>query len=98
MDDDEFIRKYESHETESVEEFIARNSRTAEELHEVISFLINRRELLRDCALEELEHERALLREKLAEIERKMAQEELECFHDILKLHRQLPEDDEPRD
>ena len=98
MDDDDFIRTYEGLETESVEEFIARNSRTVEELHSVITFLMHRRELLRDCSLEELEHQRQLLREKLADIERKIAQEELECFHDILKLHRQLREHDEPRD
>lgn len=98
MDDDEFVRKYEARESETIEEFIARNSGTPAELQDVISFLIHRRGLLRDNALEELEHSTEQLLQKLAETKRKMAVEELECFHDILRLHRQLPEHDKPRD
>ena len=98
MDDDEFVRMYEAYERESIEEFIEHGSATQAELQDAISFLIHRRELLRDCAIEELEHESEQLIEKLADTKRRLLLEELECFRDILRLHRQLISDDEPRD
>ena len=98
MDDDEFVRMYEAYERESIEEFIEHGDATKAELQDAISFLIHRRELLRDCALEELEHESEQLIAKLSDTKRRVLLEELGCFRDILKLHRQLIEDDEPRD
>jgi hypothetical protein len=95
MDDDEFIRKYEAHEAESIDDFIARSSTNQSDLQDAISFLIRRRELLRDCELERLEEQARELIAKLRGNKQEMLLEELECFKEVLSLHRRLLQHDQ---
>ena len=65
---------------------------TVEELREVISFLIQQREALRDEELRELEQEARKTIAKLHDIDRKKLLEEITCFKDVLSLHKRLVE------
>lgn len=58
------------------------------EIRDIISFLIMRRELIRDDALERLEKDTRALVSRLEELNGEALLEELECFKDILELHR----------
>jgi len=57
MSDEEFAKKYEAFETESLKDFIDKDNYTDYELLDTISHLIHHRELMRDCELELLEKE-----------------------------------------
>lgn len=95
--DDDFIRKYEAYENESVDDFILRNSSSRQELESTVAFLTGHRQQLRDMHLEELHAERKFLEERLKEIEFETQNEEIACLKDILKWQKHL-EDDQPRD
>ena len=75
---------------ETTDEFLARQIGNGEELRDAISFLIHRRELLRDSEIEVLEAQSQLLGEKLAESRNRILIEELDCFREILRLHKRL--------
>ena len=51
ISDNEFFRKYEAYEKETIEDFIRRYSRTESELRETINYLIRYREILKDGEL-----------------------------------------------
>jgi len=55
--DDEFFKKYEDFEKESVEDFIKRYSSTEKELRETIAYLIRHKEMMRDVEIKKLESE-----------------------------------------
>ena len=95
MTDDEFIRKYDARESEDIDDYIHRLGTTQTELQDTISFLIRRRELLRDCEIEHLERETEQLVTALADTKRRVLLEELSCFKDVLSLHRRLLEKDD---
>ena len=97
--DDEFFKKYEAHQNETIEDFIKRYSSTETELREIISYLIHHRELMRDVELERLEAEAQKLTEKLRDNDRNQLLEEISCFKDILALQKKLiQENDQSRD
>ena len=99
MKDKDFFKDYEAHQNETIDDYIARHSGTEQDLRDVISFLIHHREMIRDAELEVLEHETEQLIEKLADTKRKILLEELQCFKDVLRLHKRLlSQDDEPGD
>jgi hypothetical protein len=58
------------------------------EIKDIISFLILRRELIRDETLQRLDRETRALVAKLESMKGQTLLEELECFKDILDLHR----------
>ncbi len=96
---DAFIKKYEAYEKESVEDFIKRYSSTEKELRDTIAYLIRHREMMRNVEIKKLESEAQMLLEKLKETNLKKLVEEIECFKDILSLHKRLLENnDKPRD
>ena len=65
---------------------------TVEELRDVISFLIDQREAIRDVELRQLEDEAGTLIEKLQDIDRRKLLEEIKCFKEVLSLHKRLVE------
>ena len=60
------------------------------DLKNAIAFLIHRRELLRDCEIEVLEHHCNKLIDQIADTKHKILLEELECFREVLRLHKRL--------
>ena len=82
----------------TTDEYLARNVGSQADLRHAIAFLIRRRELLRDCEVEVLEHHCDRLIEQVARIKHKIMLEELGCFREVLRLHKRLLENDEPRD
>lgn len=99
MSDEEFIRRYETFERESLHDFIDKHSRTRSELEETIDYLIRHREMLKDVELQRLEQESQNLMDKMNELDRAKLIEELRCFKEILAMqHRLIEENDEPRD
>ena len=96
---EEFFKKYEAYEKESVENFIKRYSSTEKELRDTIDYLIRHREMMRDVEIKKLESEAHTLLDKLKETNLKKLVEEIECFKDVLALHkRSLENNDKPRD
>lgn len=75
---------------ETTEDFLSRRTANGEELREAIEFLIHRRELLRDAEIESLESQCELLVDILAEKKNRILLEELDCFREILSLHKRL--------
>ncbi len=99
MDEKDFFKAYETHQNETIDDFLARHSATELELRDTIAFLIHHREMIRDAELEVLQGETARLITKLTDTKRKILLEELNCFKDVLTLHkRNLRRDDQPRD
>ena len=94
--DDPFVRKYESHDNESTEDFIKRHRRTKVELRETIDFLIRHRELVRDIELQKLESRSQKLLRRLREIDDRKLAAELQCFKDVLALQQHLSTNGEP--
>ncbi len=92
LSEDDFLKKYRPHEQESLEDFIKRYSVTETELRETIAYLINHRQLLRDAELEVLQVEAESLVKRLKDTKLKMLVEEIECFKEILDLHKRLLE------
>ena len=90
--DNDFLKKYRAHEQETPEDFIKRYSSTETELRETIAYLINHRQLLRDAELEVLQAEAESLVKRLKDTKLKMLVEEIECFKEILALHKRLLE------
>ena len=86
------FKNYEAHEKDSLDDFIKRYSSTESELRETIAYLIHHRELLRDAELETLKAETENLIDKLKDTKRNELLEEIECFKDILALHKRLLE------
>lgn len=76
---------------QSIDDLIAAH-RSTEELQETISFLIHRREMLRDLAIQEIEEECQKLLHKLQEGKRQILIEELDWFKVVLRLHKRLIE------
>ena len=72
------------------EEFLAKFSHDGAELREAISILIKRRELLRDCEIELLETQCKAMMDRIADAKQRILLEELECFKQVLKLHKRL--------
>ena len=71
---------------------------TERELRDIIEYLIQHRELLRDAELEKLENDARTLMEKLEKSRRAALLEEISCFKEILQLHREMIEDhDKPQ-
>lgn len=83
---------------ETTEDFLTRQTANGEELREAIEFLIRRRELLRDAEIELLESQCELLVDILAEKRKCILLEELDCFREILSLHKRLADDDQSGD
>lgn len=81
---------------QSNEEFLAQFSENQADLKNAIAFLIHRRELLRDCEIEVLQHHCDKLIEQLADTKHRILLEELSCFKEVLTLHQRLLENDEP--
>lgn len=99
MTDEEFIEKYEANENQTTEELIRQHSSTKKELEEIISYLIQHREMMRDVELERLQAETEALLDKLKKIEAEKMMEEIKCFKEILALQKRLMEEnDKPRD
>lgn len=99
MDDNNFIKKYEAHQNESAEDFIRKYAATQAELRDIIAYLIQHREMMRDSELERMKGEAEALIAQLAENKNEMLLEELTCFKDILALQKTLiEENDKPRD
>ena len=94
MDDEDFVRRYEAFENETAEDFLRRYSSTEVELRDTIAYLIRHRELIRDVELKLLEAEAQKLLEQLRGTNLKKLLAEIECFKDILVLHRRLIEKD----
>lgn len=82
---------------QTTEEFLARFGENTADLKNAIAFLIHRRELLRDCEIEVLEHHCNKLIEQLADTKHKILLEELDCFKEVLKLHKRLSQNDQSR-
>ncbi len=80
---------------ECTEEFLARFSHDEAELREAISHLIRHRELLRDCEIEMLEDQCEKLMERITKAKQRILLEELECFKEVLRLHKRLMEHDQ---
>ncbi len=80
---------------ETDEEFLAKFSHNEAELWEAISILIKRRELLRDCEIELLEDHCNTMMECIAVAKQRILLEELDCFKQVLKLHRRLMDRDQ---
>ena len=83
-------RSYDPDIEETIDEFLARQTGNGETLRDAISFLIHRRELLRDSEIEMLEAQSQALAQKLAEKRNRILIEELDCFREILRLHKRL--------
>ena len=77
---------------ETVDDYIKRHATSVEELRTAIEFLIRRRELLRDCEIELLEHESIHLEDALRSKRQQILLEELECFKEVLAIHKRLLE------
>ena len=88
LDDERLWKQYEVFESETRDDFISRYSRTEAELRETIDFLIRQRELLRDVEIQRLEAESQKLIEKLRETDSQKLLAEIECFKEILVLHK----------
>lgn len=76
-------------------DFLARFSHDEAEMREAISILIHRRELLRDCEIELLEDECSKLLDRIADAKQRILLEELNCFKQVLRLHKRLIERDQ---
>ena len=98
-DNDDFLKKYEARQNETLEDFIKRYSSTDVELKDIIAYLIQHREMMRDVELERLEVESEHLMEQLYDNRTEQLLEEITCFKDILALQKKLmQENDKPRD
>ncbi len=67
-----------------------RLAKTQDELRDLISFLIEHRERLKEAAMRELEAETDKLIHRLHELQHEELREELSCFKDTLALQRRL--------
>ena len=61
-------------------------------LRGTITFLIQHRELLRDEEISRLERESQSLTARAKDLDRRKLKEELECFQDVLAMHKRLIE------
>lgn len=80
---------------ESTDEFLTRQIESGHALREAISFLIHRRELLRDAEIEWLEAQCRMLTDILTEKKNRILLEELECFREIISLQKRLAAENE---
>jgi len=97
MEKEEFVDNS-LYEGEGLPEFITEFNSTEYELRDIINYLIEHRELIRDEELEKLEHRahRVMDKIKLAK-KRKELLAELQCFRDVLTLHKKMIEEyDQP--
>ena len=62
----------------------------AEELGQTVRILIEHRELLRDEELDRLKRESSELAKRIRDLDQRKLKEELECFRDVLALHKRL--------
>ena len=88
-EDDDFWRKYEAHQKQTMEDLV-KYSQSEAEVREIIGYLIQNRELMRDTQIEKLEGESQNLIRKLKGIEVKKLLEEIECFKEVLVLQKKL--------
>jgi len=91
----ETTKKPQSPNAEDIDNFINGLSSSESELREIISFLIEHRELEHDRELERLQAEADALLSKLKQNQMDRLQESITCFKDILALHKQLPEEND---
>jgi hypothetical protein len=89
--DDEFYRRYEAYDREALEEYL-RQSRSEAELRDLLTFLIDHRQLMRESELTRLREESEQLVERLHETSHRKLLAEIECFKDILALQKRLLE------
>ena len=75
---------------QTTDEYLARYVHNEAELKNAIAFLIHRRELLRDCEIEVLEHHCQKLIDQIARTKHCIMLEELECFKEVIALHKRL--------
>lgn len=75
---------------EGLEEFLF--DLTAEEVREVLEFLIAQRQHLKEEELCRLEEEAGRLATSLGDVQRRKLRAELECFREVLRLQRRLLE------
>ncbi len=75
---------------ETTDEYLARFGENQADLKNAIAFLIHRRELLRDCEIEVLQHHCDKLIDQIADTKQKILLEELICFREVLALHKRL--------
>ena len=80
---------------ETFDAYLARHVSNQADLKNAIAFLIHRRELLRDCEIELLEHHCDRLIEQIADTKQKILLEELECFKEVIALHKRLLKNDQ---
>jgi len=81
------------------EEYLARFAANRDDLKEAILYLIHRREMLRDAEIEVLEARVEELIKKVSETKKEMLLEELDCFREVIALHKRLLiEDEQPGD
>lgn len=92
MTDEGFSRRYEAFEREGIEAFLVRFSATSGELRQAIEYLIRERERLRDEELALLEREAGRLAQALQGVDQAKLLKELECFRDVVALHRRMLE------
>ncbi|MDA2934219.1 hypothetical protein MYX82_07735 [Acidobacteria bacterium AH-259-D05] len=89
LNDDQMRRIYQSYEKEALDEFL-NLCMTENQLRETVTYLIERREQLKNEQLEKLEAESQKLIEKLKDINGLKLLEELQCFKEILALQKRL--------
>lgn len=89
--DEDFIEKYDRYISDAVPFF---SGSTERELREVISHLIRRRQASHQEQIETLEAKARRLAAELKHAEREKLLAEIACFRDILRLHKQLDEDE----
>lgn len=99
MGDEDYIASDAAPDRESIEAFLAGYISTQAELRDIIAFLIDRREAMRDSELATLRIEAEVLIAQLSANKNRMLIAELACFKDILALQQKLIEDNgKPRD
>lgn len=97
--DEEFFKKYEANQKEGSRDIVRNVGSTEEEVKTAIAYLIEHRKHVRDLQLGKLENETIRLVQRLKDIDMEKILEELECFKDVLVLHRNLiQENDQSRD
>jgi len=90
----DFIEKYEAFENQTIDELVQTHRASKPELKDLIDGLILNRELLKDCEIECLQHQADKLLEKLKQNELAQLKETIECFKDVLALHKRLVENE----
>ena len=92
LTDEELTKKLQQYEKEC-SDFLQWTPTTRSELSDIIEYLIEHRQALKEKELRRLEMESEGLLEKLRELDKQKLIEELHCFKEILTFHKVLLED-----